>query len=185
MFGKFCILTALSCILMQTGLSSSEASQFDSASPLAGTVCDKKLDLCASSEGIAAARKGASTSTGNWPEYSGRWKSLGQAAGSKYKNWAYLAVKIKSDGRFSGFYKNYVYSYTWNMMTAWGNIPIPVYVPASSSRPIKGNINFETNSGTARFGGKKVGFSLEIISDKQLALVFPSGFRYSVANIQR
>lgn len=126
------------------------------------------------------------TSYGEWPQYEGGWKSLNDAAGSKFETWAYLDITINRDGTFSGTYQSYVYSYTWSMPTAWGPIPTPVYTPDGNLKAVAGAIDFTNFSGEVTF--QDIGstpFTLDIHSGDEVAMVFPSDFTYSVANIQR
>lgn len=123
---------------------------------------------------------------GDWPEYQGDWASLVTAAGSKYSSWVYLDVTINRDGTFQGTYESYVYDYTWNMYTAWGIIPTPVYVPDGDSMGVSGVIDFNDLTGEMTFEGiGETTFDVVVFSESEVALSFPDGFYYSVANIQR
>ncbi len=123
---------------------------------------------------------------GSWPEYTGAWKSLRNAAGSKNSTWAYLEVSIKDDGTFSGAYRKYQYDYTYNMDTAFGSYPVQVYNPSGNPRDIRGAINFGAGTGIATLGGMgETTFTVQVLSRTEVAFIFPTGFGFTVANIQR
>ncbi len=125
-------------------------------------------------------------SFGSWPQYGGKWKSITGAAGSKFARWVYLDITIAEDGRFSGRYSSYQYDYTYNMSTHMGTVPVDVYNPSSSFRDISGALNFGTNTGVATFGGiGETSFTINRISSDEIAFIFPSGFQYTVANVDR
>lgn len=128
---------------------------------------------------------------GFWPAYEGAWQSIQNAAGDKNKDEAYLDIYIESDGTFSGVYYDYVYDYTWQMPTHWGNIPVPVYNPGGQARSICGLINFAEENGIVNFlGVGETTFYLVQYSDDdssytyaddRFSLVFPQNFYYSEA----
>jgi hypothetical protein len=123
---------------------------------------------------------------GSWPEYTGDWKSLRNAAGSKNSTWAYLEVSLKDDGTFDGTYRKYQYDYTYNMTTAFGTYPVEVYNPSGNTREIRGAIDFGAGTGVATLGGMgETTFSVQVLSSREIAFIFPSGFGFTVANIQR
>lgn len=123
---------------------------------------------------------------GSWPEYAGNWGSITGAAGSKHSTWAYLEVVLGEDGTFSGTYRRYGYSYTYNMSTAWGTYPVDVYNPAGNAKTTRGAVNFGAKTGVMTFEGiGETTFTLSVISGKEIAFLFPSGFGFTVANIQR
>ncbi|MHB9027837.1 MAG: hypothetical protein ACYC9O_03635 [Candidatus Latescibacterota bacterium] len=123
---------------------------------------------------------------GNWPEYAGAWKSIGGAAGVKFRAWSFLNVTISNDGIFSGAYQRYRYDFTYNMSTAIGTVPVEVYNPAGNPKAARGAINFDSKTGVMSFEGiGETTFALEVLSSKEIAFVFPTGFTFTVANIQR
>lgn len=125
-------------------------------------------------------------SYGEWPQYTGKWGSLSEAVGSKLSSWAYLDITIGKDATFSGSYKKYAYSSTWNMPTAWGNIPTPIYVSDGIPKAVSGAIDFTKLTGEISF--QDIGatsFTLTILSDNDVSMSFPSGFTFTVANIKR
>lgn len=123
---------------------------------------------------------------GSWPEYTGAWKSLRNAAGSKNSTWAYLEVSLKDDGTFAGTFQKYQYDYTYNMTTAFGTYPVEVYNPSGRTREIRGAVNFGAGTGIATLGGMgETTFTVQVLSSREIAFIFPSGFGFTVANIQR
>jgi hypothetical protein len=123
---------------------------------------------------------------GSWPEYTGAWASLRNAAGSKNSTWAYLEVSLKDDGTFAGTYRKYQYDYTYYLDTAFGSYPVQVYNPSGKSQEIRGAIDFGAGAGIATLGGMgETTCTVQVLSSKEIALIFPTGFGFTVANIQR
>ncbi len=125
-------------------------------------------------------------SFGNWPQYSGEWKSITNAAGGKHARWTYLDITIRDDGTFAGRYSSYQYDYTYHMATHMGTIPVQVYNPSGRFRELSGALDFDAGTGIATFVGMdEVRFSIDRISKDELTLRYPSHFHYTTAYIGR
>jgi hypothetical protein len=123
---------------------------------------------------------------GQWPQQAGHWESIRNAAGSKFESWAYMSIDVAENGTFRGTYRDYEYDYSWDMPTQMGTIPVQVYNPAGPERAVSGAIHFTDDHGEADFAGiGETTFSLNQLSLTEIALIFPTGFAYTVANVQR
>ena len=100
--------------------------------------------------------------------YVGRWVSANDVVGSVNADRAWADITVKADGTFSGRAATYEYAYTWDMPTAWGPIPQPVYMPGSKSS-VRGRLSSD-GSGTFVSGGRTYRFTSSFNSDGELVL---------------
>lgn len=133
------------------------------------------------------AKKDAAYSTSSTGSvYEGHWESIRGGAGNVFSSSVFISINIKSDGSFSGRYQKYRPTGNAGMCNPRFCFGFSVWNPGGPAKKVKGNINFDTLTGTIKFHGlRTVKMDVEILSDNELYMSLPTGFRYAWVKVRR
>jgi len=118
--------------------------------------------------------------------YEGHWESIRGGAGNVFSSSVFVSINIKSDGSFSGRYQKYKPTGNAGICNPRFCFGFSVWNPRGPAKKVKGYINFDTLTGTIKFQGlRKVKMDVEILSNNELYMSLPIGYRYAWVKVRR